>query len=378
MNGKSDWGGWGNVPDDRDIQPFSRINLDRAPGLAKKKHHFVSVTYMKGFTGSDGRLWRYLAEKADEPQRVAPSSFGYQKFYYSQELPDGTRDDHSFENIWNAVETVWAKTACGAASGRSSLAISLNLLGMAALMKTRVPAARERNALLMATKMRAEVQAAHKHGILPTEYDRYADELDTVPVGVNPQKTLDMMRREFKEFGDLCFRLGFEVLHNRTAIPFIASDNPVCIYDPKKAAHARRPYDFEDEIELIFPIDAWTLMRGSNRLKPVNRVGRHRSMSSASSVRRINRTIAQFSYRFIIALDRSSDDLAFQYTHRVPTVEIDVRRKTPKEIQIVWNHAFGPIPQLSQLIDSPERAARLEARMTAAPDGDEPLTATQS
>lgn len=364
MNRNLDWG-WGDVPDDDDVQPFSRINPERPPDLAKKKHHFVSVTYMNGFVGSDGRLWRYLPEKADQPQRVAPSSLGYEKFYYSQKLPAGTRDDHSFENLWHAVETVWEKTARAAAGGRSSLAISLNLLGMVALMKTRVPAARDRNALLIAAKMRAQVQAAHEHGILPTEYERYADELDTVPIGVNPQQTLGTMRGDFKELGDVCFRLGFEVLHNRTDTPFIASDNPVCIYDPKKAVHARRPYDCDDEIELVFPIDAWTLLRGSNRLRPVNRVSRHRSMSSASAVRRINRTIAQFSYRFIIALDRSSDELAFQYAQRVPTVEIEVRKRSPKEIQIVWNHIFGPVPQLSQFIDTPEKAARLEARMAA-------------
>jgi hypothetical protein len=29
------------------------------------------------------------------------------------------------------------------------------------------------------------------------------------------------MQGEFKDFGDLCFRLGFEVLHNKTSTPFL-------------------------------------------------------------------------------------------------------------------------------------------------------------
>jgi hypothetical protein len=365
MSGNFDWGGWGNVPDDGDVRPFSRINPEHSTDQIKKKHQFISVTYMNGFTGSDGRLWRYLADKPADPQRVAPRSFGYEKFYYSQKMPDGTQENHKFENLWSAIETVWAATMRAVADHRMSPAISLNLLGMATIMKTRVPAARERNERLIAAGLRAKVQAEHEIGILPPEYQCYADELDTVPVGVNPQQTLLAMNREFKEFGDLCFRLGFEVLHNKTGIPFISSDNPVCIYDPSKPIQVRRPYDFKDEIELIFPIDAWTLLRGSNKLRPVNRVVRDGGMSSSSAVRRINRTIAQFSYRFVIALDRSSDDLALQYSPLVPTIEFDVRR-APKEVQIVWNHVFGSPPQLSQFIDTPEKAARLEARMAAA------------
>jgi hypothetical protein len=365
MNKGFDWGGWGNVPDDGDVRPFSRIDPHRSTEGNKRKHHFLSVTYMNGFTGKDGRLWRYLPDNPAHPQRASPRSFGYENFYYSQKLPDGTQGNHFFEGIWHAVETVWDTTVDAITNYRMSLAISLNLLGMAAVLRTRVPAARERNETLIATRLRTELQVAHALGKLPPEYQRYANELDTVPVGVNPQQTLLAMSREFRDFGDLCFRLGFEVLHNKTTTPFISSDNPVCIYDPRQRIHLRRPYDFDDEIELIFPINAWTLLRGSNHLSPRNRVVRHGGMSSSLAVRRINRTIAQFSYRFLIAQDRSSDSLALQYAHLVPTIEIEVR-PVPKQAQIIWNHVFGPRPELSQFIDTPEKAARLEARMAAA------------
>ena len=93
-------------------------------------------------------------------------------------------------------------------------------------------------------------------------------------------------------------------------------------------------------------------------------------MSNSSSVRRVKRTIAQYSYRFTIGLDRSSDPLVVQYAQRVPTVEIELRKKSPKEVQIVWNHVFGPLPRLSQFIDTPEKAARLEAWMAASRESD--------
>jgi len=170
------------------------------------------------------------------------------------------------------------------------------------------------------------------------------------------------MQNDFAEFGDLCFGLGFEILHNRTSIPFITSDNPVCTYNPQTPIHLRVPYDHEDEIELIFPIDAWTLLKGSTKLQPVNIVSKHRDIRSKLVVRKINRTIAQFSYRMAIARDRSSDDLIIQYAQKVPTIEMEARLRG-KEIQIIWRHAFGGLPILSKFINTPEKAARLEKQL---------------
>ena len=57
MNGNIDRTGWGNVPIDGDVRPFSRINPVRSlEGHDKKRHHFISVTYMNGFAGSDSRV----------------------------------------------------------------------------------------------------------------------------------------------------------------------------------------------------------------------------------------------------------------------------------------------------------------------------------
>jgi hypothetical protein len=249
------------------------------------------------------------------------------------------------------------------AAKRLSTAISFNVLGMATIMKTRVPAARERNGILIATKLRAEVQTLDELGELPPPLQRYAGKTHAVPIGVNPQQTLLAMKNEFKEFGDLSFRLGFEVLHNTSDLAFITSDNPVCLYDPGQAAQDRRPYEYSRHIELIFPLSSTVLLRGSDRLKPVNQIIRHRYIGDLGRVRRINRTIAQFGYRLLIAHDRAADRLAMRYADTVPTVEVKVRRKA-KDIQIAWRHVFGPRPALSPYIDTPQKAARLEKSMT--------------
>jgi hypothetical protein len=361
------WGGWGNVAIDGDVVPASQAHTVHGDSKRNnKRHHFLAVTYMTGFQNENGRVWVYRPEAPTEPDPVTPASVGFENFYYSQKLPDGTQEKHRFEDLWNAIETVWPNTIRAVNAGRLSPAISFNLLGMAALSRVRVPAAREKNEILLATKLRAEVQALEKIGKLPGELKRYAGELDRVPVGVNPQQTLMAMMNGFKAFGDLCFQIGFEILHNASAVPFLTSDNPVCVYDARKALHARRPYEYEDEVELIFPLTATSLLRGSPRLRPVNQVVRHRTLHERSAIRRLNRTIAQFSYRFLLAQDRSSDDFAKLYAKSVPTVDVKVR-EVGKEIQIIYRHVFGKRPALSQFIDTPEKAARLEAKMAAAP-----------
>lgn len=151
----------------------------------------------------------------------------------------------------------------------------------------------------------------------------------------------------------------------KTSTPFLTSDNPVCSYDPRQSIHARTPYEHSGDVELIFPVSARMLVRGSSKRGPVNVLSRHRDISDSRKVRQLNRTIAQFSYRLTIGQDRTSSDLIRAHAAQVPTITTDVRR-LGKEIQIICRNVFGPRPTLSPYIDTPEKAARLEAKMAAA------------
>ena len=88
---------------------------------------------------------------------------------------------------------------------RLSPAISLNTLGMASILRARVPAARERHELLMAAELRGQHQALERIGKLPPELACYAGHLDTVPVAADPQRSLGKMREDFSAFGTLGF-----------------------------------------------------------------------------------------------------------------------------------------------------------------------------
>lgn len=361
------FGNWGNVPVDGDVRPFSVLNpIGGDTNRNNRRHHFISAVYMDGFTDERGRVQVYRCEVPEDPHPMNPRAIGFERDYYSQKLPEGGQENHRFEDLWNTIETVWPETIKALAARRLSPAISFNILGMQTIMRARVPATRDRHALMLEAKLRSQHAIAEEIGLLPPEMERYAGQFDTVPVGINPHQTLLAMQGEFKDFGDLCFRLGFEVLHNKTNTPFLTSDNPVCSYDPRQALHARMPYKHSDEVELIFPVSARMLVRGSSKRGPVNMISRHRDISDSRKVRQINRTIAQFSYRMTIGQDRSSDGLIRAHAALVPTITTEVRRRGAKEVQIVCRNVFGPRPVLSQYIDTPEKAARLEAKIAAA------------
>lgn len=350
-------------PVDGNVVPFPRV-LTRSPvtGRNNKKHHFVSVTYMDGFA-ADGRLWAYHDDRPGMPQRVRPSTVGYEKFYYSQKLPDGSRENHRFEDLWGVVEGVWPLTRQALRDRRLSPAISLNTLGMATILRARVPAARERHELVMAAELRAQHQALERMGNLPPELARYAGQLDTVPVAANPQRSLGKMQEDFAAFGALSLRMGFEVLHAPRGAAFVTSDNPVCWYDPNESFDDREPYRASGEIELLFPLDAGMLLRGSTGLVPVNQIVRHRTLVDRAAVRRCNRTVAQFSYRLLLAQARC-DDLALRHMTTSPTVDIAIEHHG-KEIRIILKALFATRPRLALYVDTPEKAERMQAKMIA-------------
>jgi hypothetical protein len=353
------FGNWGNVPADPDVRPFSLINPVRSGKDRKNhKHHFVSATYMDGFADARGRVQAYHAGQPERPSPTQPTATGYENFYYSQPLLEGGRENHRFEDLWNCVETVWSDTMRALGERRISPAVSFNVLGMLTIMRVRVPAARDRTAVMLEAKLRSQYQTLEEYGMLPAEFERYAGRFEEVPVGINPHHTLFAMNEQFREMGNLAFGMGFEVLHNRTETPFITSDNPVCFYDPRRSPAERLPYETEGEIELVFPLTANMMLRGTTARRPVNTISAHTDVNDATLVRRLNCTVAQFAYRMAIARDRSSDDIVAAHAGVVPTVTTHTRRHG-KNIEIVVIDVFGQRPKLERYIDTPERPLAL-------------------
>lgn len=326
----------------------------KAAHTDKRRHHYVPSVYMRGFLAGGERLYAYRKDNPSAPIHVPPESVAFENYYYSFVGEDGVQDNHQFENIFGTLENRWPdvledlrRQDIGTAGA------NWFLFAFATAMRARVPASREFRAALMAVEMRAGVQALHAVGHLPEQLKRYENELDTVPIGINPQQTLARMSEDMKAFGDLTLRLGFEILHNRTGRPFITSDNPVAYFDPVPSEAVMTPYNAENDIEFLFPISSDMILRGSHKLKPYSRVVRHRVVTNRDVVRRINRITARFAYRLVLSPDRTVDRMVTAFADISPVLWTRLGGSL-RDLKIYYGHEFGQRPKLSKFVQDGE------------------------
>ena len=312
----------------------------------RKRHHFVPITYLNGWTRSDGRVLAYPADGQGKRLCVRPDEIGFEKYYYSIELEDGSRDHDSFEDLFGGVESRWPRVLSAIEAGMIGPQEAHWLYSMMTIMRTRGPAARKFNESVMAVEMRTGVKVFAELGKLPEKLRRYEDQLDTVPIAVNSQQTLARMSDDMKRFGDLMRPLGFEVLVNETEAPFITSDNPVAYYDAADPG-IRIPYYEGRALELYFPLSGKHVLHGSPKLLRHGPLPRFRLLREPGRVRAINRITARFAYRFAFAVDDSAADLIGQHSGTSPVAHIRVVRR-PKEIQYHLAHRFAERPKLNK------------------------------
>lgn len=218
------------------------------------------------------------------------------------------------------------------------------LYSMLTMMRTRVPAARDYNEALMALETRTSLKVLAEMGKLPDKLKRYEDELDTVEVTVNRQRTLGTMSGDMRRFAEMTRRLGFEILCDDTGTDFITSDNPVAYFDPDDRG-IRNPYIENTKVELYFPLSPRYVLHGANQLKRFGPIPRFRKISDGKKVYAINRITSRFAYRLAFASDRSNDNLIQRHAATSPVLDADVVRK-PGKIEYHIGHKFADRPVL--------------------------------
>lgn len=312
------------------------------PTAERKRHHFVSVTYLRSWTSADGKLHAYRSDDPTGPLHVRPEEIGFEKFYYSQTREDGSRDNDSFEDLFGKVETRWPLVLDAVSARKLDPTVLHWLYAMVTMMRTRVPAARDFHESLMALETRTSLKILADMDKLPAKLKRYEDELDTVEVTVNRQRTLGTMSEDMRRFGDMTRRLGFEILRDDSGTGFLTSDNPVAYFDPDDAG-IRRPYIENTKVELYFPLSPRYVLHGANRLLPLGSIPRFGSIADPKKIRAINRITSRFAYRLAFAGDRSHDDLVQRHAATSPVLDARVVRK-PGEVEYHIGHKFTERP----------------------------------
>lgn len=272
---------------------------------AKRRHHYVPVTYLNGFPDETRQLVAYPKDRPGS-FRSRPDRIAFESYYYSQLTPAGAPDHSTMEDLFSEVETPWPSIVEKLVS-RAPLTQGEAgaLCSFIALLRVRVPAMRDAIELFDAQTVQATLFTLGTRGELPAPPPGLPDLWNNLEISIDPNRSLQAMPHLLKGISQLFNRIGFEVLHNTSTEDFITSDNPVIYFDPDRPESQIRPYEVTPfgRIEFLMPLTRRLILRGRSEL-PILRTGaeaQHRSLDDPSEVMRFNRLIAKFAYRLVFA-----------------------------------------------------------------------------
>ena len=64
----------------------------------KKRHHYIPITYLNKFTDNTGKVFAYRQDDVQKPLHLRPNEIAFERYYYSQPLPEGGRDNNTLED----------------------------------------------------------------------------------------------------------------------------------------------------------------------------------------------------------------------------------------------------------------------------------------
>lgn len=304
----------------------------------KKRHHYVPVTYLRAFCDCAGRLRAYRKDAPKEPLYVAPSGIAYERYYYSQPIEGGGRDN-SIEDFFSRYESKWP-ALIERLKARSLVEKDRDLLEtFMGMMRTRVPAARDMAELSLAENLKSITRALDRAGRLPSKPPGMADFADRMQIGIDPYQSILAMPALLQGFGTLLGLVGLHIVYNETAISFLTSDNPVVTLDPDIPEAQMRPYEINrvrQRVELLFPVSPMMLVRGHSDLRDTRSISYTR-LQNAAEVRRINRMVARFGYRFVFASTSEHSVLIEKYADKSPAL---VHRNVRHDGGEIVHHRF--------------------------------------
>lgn len=314
----------------------------------KKRHHYVPITYLSRFTDPQGRTFAYQKDDPATPLHVRPREIAFERYYYSQPLPEGGQDNNSLEDLFSQMESHWPGLVDDLAARRDIHNRMEALFQFMGLLRVRVPAARDPVELQMAHFARRKMLRMTADGDLPPLPAGLS--FDDIELSIDPHQSIHAMVSMLQGFASLLNFITLEVVHNTTSEAFVTSDNPVVVFDPDITEDALLPYTVRPprgRVELLLPVTPELLLRGRSEL-PRPLIGdrlRHVEMSIGADVRRVNRYVARFGYRFVFADHAGLGRLVSKYGATSPTIRFDA---VPDGDDGEFNFSqmvFGPRPR---------------------------------
>jgi hypothetical protein len=293
--------------------------------MEKKRHHFVAESYLSAFCNGDGKLCVYFKDKAGEFQFIRPDAIAFEKFYYSQPIPGGGKDNNSLEDFFSKIETQWSPLV-RKIERREGISKNdkINLLQFVLLHRVRVPAARDAAEKILAERVKMEALQLVASGAISSPPESLGDLSETLRVAIDPHMSIHAMVSMAEGMAKVFDAIGFELLENQTGQEFITSDNPVIFFDPTVSLSLIEPYNISRsrlDIEFMFPISPRLMLWGHSALRGAqgqyNSIPR-RSLTDTVFVERANMLATRFGYRFVFSKTGDHYPIVKRFSGRSP------------------------------------------------------------
>ena len=314
----------------------------------KKKHHYLAQTYLRGFCNPDGKVCVYLKDRPKAPWWAEPDTIAFENYYYSQQAPDGSKDNNRLEDFFSSLENPWPDIV-SKVQNKEPLGKHLkHLICFIIMHRVRVPTARDAVEAALAESVRMTARLLNDCRELPAPPEGLTfDYLDEhLVVSIDPHRSILAMTDLAKGLGTIIDAIGFEILENYTSEAFITTDNPVIYFDPMVSLALLEPYNISRErmdIEFMFPITPRFLLWGHSTMRdrPDHHAPKYEDIRDLDFVRRANTLAVRFANGMIFSKEDRHQDLVERYGKRSPVLSA-THFRTSSGRAIHTKHIFGP------------------------------------
>jgi hypothetical protein len=285
-----------------------------------KQHHYIPQTYLSAFASVEGYVCLYDLWNEARLIRTTPKNMLKEKDLYTQPVHAEGRFDTNFETLFSEIEGWWP-TLLNALESRQELddAARERLFEFIVMMRVRV-----KTTLKAASKLLQEIgedaisavdqplvgealevfrRAAPDLG--PSQGRSDVQPIDLINAGlanlsVDPHRALVCLPNLVLGMAHVVGRMGLlSLIHNRTAVDFITSDNPVVYQAKNSSGNIGQPYTTTSsgDFEFYFPLSPRLAIRFATYARTLPT---HRNEFSENVVRRMNLLVARFADRYVV------------------------------------------------------------------------------
>lgn len=163
-----------------------------------------------------------------------------------------------------------------------------------------MPACRDIAKRILSETTKAEIRLLDAAGQGPPKPAGFEDILDHIEVAIDPHQSIHAMVHMVRGFCQVFDQMGFMVLHNKTGVTFLSSDNPVVWFDPSVPDADLQPYVLRPggPVMLLFPVSPSVVIVGDS-------LGRDEFVANGLGIadlrkphlaKMINRQVCRFAY----------------------------------------------------------------------------------